>query len=204
MTVNEITDYKSNKVKIKLDNGIAFVLYKGDLPKYDIKTGELGEEVFDEIWNELLPKRALSRSLKIITGRDMTEWMLMKKLEEDGYPDEIITNVISRLRNERLLDDTRFIRGFIEAKSLKKSKRDIMIALSAKGIDVHTAERIFDEMSEEGEVSDECDLIRKLLIKRHYDFENSDYETKQKEIQYLLRKGFSMDSVKKTMNADFE
>ena len=204
MTVNEITDYKSNKVKIKLDNGIAFVLYKGDLPKYDIKTGELSEEVFDEIWNELLPKRALSRSLKIITGRDMTEWMLSKKLEEDGYPDEIITNVISRLRNERLLDDTRFIRGFIEAKSLKKSKRDIMIALSAKGIDVHTAERIFDEMSEEGEVSDECDLIRKLLIKRHYDFENSDYETKQKEIQYLLRKGFSMDSVKKTMNADFE
>ena len=204
MTVNEITDYKSNKVKIKLDNGIAFVLYKGDLPKYDIKTGELSEEVFDEIWNELLPKRALSRSLKIITGRDMTEWMLAKKLEEDGYPDEIITNVISRLRNERLLDDTRFIRGFIEAKSLKKSKRDIMIALSAKGIDVHTAERIFDEMSEEGEVSDECDLIRKLLIKRHYDFENSDYETKQKEIQYLLRKGFSMDSVKKTMNDDFE
>lgn len=204
MTVNEITDYKSNKVKIKLDNGIAFVLYKGDLPKYDIKTGELSEEVFDEIWNELLPKRALSRSLKIITGRDMTEWMLMKKLEEDGYPDEIITNVISRLRNERLLDDTRFIRGFIEAKSLKKSKRDIMIALSAKGIDVHTAEQIFDEMSEEGEVSDECDLIRKLLIKRHYDFENSDYETKQKEIQYLLRKGFSMDSVKKTMNDDFE
>ncbi|MCR5848414.1 MAG: RecX family transcriptional regulator [Lachnospiraceae bacterium] len=150
--------------------------------------------------NELLPKRALNRSLKIITGHDMTEYMLSKKLKDDGYPDSIIENTVNVLKKERLINDERYIKGYIEAKSTKKSKRDILIALSQKGIDSKKAERIFEELCEEGTASDEKELIRKLLVKRHFDFDNADYGSKQKEIQYLLRKGFSFDSIEEAMN----
>ena len=194
MEIKSITDFKSNKVKIDAE-GVTFALYKSDLKKYDIKEGELEEDIFNEIMTEILPKRALDRSLKIITGRDMTEGMIKDKLREDLYPLDIIDSVIERLKQERLINDERFIRGFIEGKSSKKSKRDIMVALSSKRVDMNLAERIYAELSEEGGLSDEKELIIKLLEKRHYDFENADFEDKQKQIRYLLGKGFSYDSI---------
>ena len=194
MEIKSITDFKSNKVKIEAE-GLTFALYKSDLKKYDIKEGELEEDIFNEIMTEILPKRALDRSLKIITGRDMTEGMIKDKLKEDLYPSDIIDSVIERLKQERLINDERFIRGFIEGKSSKKSKRDIMVALSSKRVDMNLAERIYSELSEEGSLSDEKELIIKLLEKRHYDFENADFEEKQKQIRYLLGKGFSYDSI---------
>lgn len=194
MEIKSITDFKSNKVKIEAE-GVTFALYKSDLKKYDIKEGELEEDIFNEIMTEILPKRALDRSLKIITGRDMTEGMIKDKLREDLYPADIIDSVIERLKQERLINDERFIRGFIEGKSSKKSKRDIMVALSSKRVDMNLAERIYAELSEEGSLSDEKELIVKLLEKRHYDFDNADFEEKQKQIRYLLGKGFSYDSI---------
>ncbi|MBO6089710.1 MAG: RecX family transcriptional regulator [Lachnospiraceae bacterium] len=194
MEIKSITDFKSNKVKIDAE-GVTFALYKSDLKKYDIKEGELEEDIFNEIMTEILPKRALDRGLKIITDRDMTEGMIKDKLREDLYPLDIIDSVIERLKQERLINDERFIRGFIEGKSSKKSKRDIMVALSSKRVDMNLAERIYAELSEEGGLSDEKELIIKLLEKRHYDFENADFEDRQKQIRYLLGKGFSYDSI---------
>ena len=194
MEIKNITDFKSNKVKIEAE-GVTFALYKSDLKKYDIKTGEIEDDVYNEIIKETLPKRALDRSLKIITGRDMTEGMIKDKLKEDLYPEDIIDSVIEKLKNERLINDERFIRGFIEGKSSKKSKRDIMIALSSKRVNMNMAERIYDELSSEGSLSDEKELIIKLLEKRHYDFENADFDERQKQIRYLMGKGFSFDSI---------
>ena len=194
MKIKNITDFKSNKKKIEAE-GVTFALYKSDIAKYDIKLGEMPEKVYKEIFLEILPKRALDRSLKIITGRDMTEGMIRDKLREDLYPSEIIDSVIEKLKLERLINDERFIRGFIEGKSSKKSKRDIMVALSSKRVDMNLAERIYAELSEEGSLSDEKELIVKLLEKRHYDFDNADFEEKQKQIRYLLGKGFSYDSI---------
>ena len=194
MEIKNITDFKSNKVKIEAD-GVTFALYKSDLKKYDIKTGEIEDDVYNEIIKEILPKRALDRSLKIITGRDMTEGMIKDKLKEDLYPEDIIDSVIEKLKSERLINDERFIRGFIEGKSSKKSKRDIMAALALKRVNMNQAERIYDELSSEGSLSDEKELIIKLLEKRHYDFENADFDEKQKQIRYLMGKGFSFDSI---------
>ena len=199
MFIEEIKELNSQKVKIFLDNGIAFVLYKGDLSKYGISEGEVDDSIIDDIFLDVLPKRAMARALKIITGRDMTENMLYKKLSEDGYSDEICEDVINRLRKERLLDDDRFIKGFIEAKSSKKSKRDIIAALYEKGIDSDKAEAVYDELYSNGDLSSETDLIKSLLVKRKFDPETASFEECQKEIQYLLRKGFSFDSIRSAM-----
>lgn len=195
MDIISIDDFKSNKVKITLDNGIAFVLYKGDLVKYGLSLNRDNSKELDIILDELLPKRALSRALKIVSERDMTERMIYEKLKGDMYPEDIISSVIDRLKKERLINDERFIRGFIESKSSKKSKRDIMIALSSKVWDMNLCENIYDELKFDDCLKDESELIKELLRKRHYDFDNADYEDKQKQIRYLSSKGFSYDSI---------
>ena len=195
MNIVSIDNFKSNKVKITTDNGIAFVLYKGDLVKYGLSVDKDNSKELEFIIDELLPKRALSRALKIVSERDMTERMLSEKLNADCYPEDIINSVIDKLKKERLINDERFIGGFIESKSTKKSKRDIMIALSSKVWDMNQCERLYDELKADDCLKDESELIKELLRKRHYDFENSDYEAKQKEIRYLSSKGFSYDSI---------
>ena len=200
MIVTELKDFKSNKVKVSLDNGIAFVLYKGDLSKYKIyMDAEIDEKTLESITGELLPKRAMARALKLITGRDITENDLRNKLKADMYSDEVIDTVLDKLKDENLINDDRFVRGFIESKSSKKSKRDIIIALSSKGINSDFAESIYNELYESGELSDEKELIHKLLEKRHFDPENISYEDAQKEVKYLLNKGFSFDSIRSVM-----
>ena len=194
MTINNIIDLKSNKVKVECEE-YSFPLYKSDIAKYALTVGDVPLEVSEEIIDDILPKRALDRALKIITGRDMTEGMIKDKLFEDCYPSFIIDSVIDKLKSERLINDERFIRGFIEGKSSKKSKRDIMTALSSKKVNMDQAERIYDELKEEGDLSDERELIVRLLEKRHYDFENATFEDRQKQIRYLLGKGFDMDSI---------
>ena len=54
-----------------------------------------------------------------------------------------------------------------------------MAALALKRVNMNQAERIYDELSSEGSLSDEKELIIKLLEKRHYDFENADFDEKQ-------------------------
>jgi len=200
MIIKEIIDINSKKSKIVTDNGIAFVLYKGDLSKYNIVIGEVEDETIEEIFDRLLPKRALDRSLKILTGRDVTEGMLKDKLKQDGYFDDIIDKTIERLKKERLLDDERYVRGYIEGKSNKKSKRDVIIALSQKGIPSEFSEKIYNELKEDGYLCDEEELIKKILIKRNYNFDEPTYEEKQKQIRYLLSKGFSYDSIHSVIN----
>jgi regulatory protein len=60
---------------------------------------------------------------------------------------------------------------------------------------MNLCERLYDELKADDCLKDESELIKELLRKRHYDFENSDYEAKQKEIRYLSSKGFSYDSI---------
>ena len=199
MHIKEISEFNSAKMKITLDNGIAFVLYKGDLSKYKIEIGEINDDIINEIFTEVLPKRALDRSLKIITGKDLTSGELKKKLEKDLYPEYVIEETVERLKNERLLNDERYIRLYIESKSAKKSKRDIMAALYQKDIDLDLAEKIYDELKADGILSSEEELIRKLLDKRHFDFENATFEDTQKQIKYLMGKGFSFDSIRSVL-----
>ena len=194
MEIVEISDFKTKKVKISFDNGIALVLYKSDLCKYDLSIGEVDEQKWSDLM-ETLSKRALNRAVGLISGRDMTEGMLTDKLTGDGYPGDIVIKTVERMKNERLIDDNRYIKGYIESKSEKKSKNDIIRELSMKGIDSDKALAVYDELYNKGYIKDETTLIREILDKKHFFEGEVNYETSSKMIQYLLRKGFSFDSI---------
>lgn len=199
MEVLEINNFKSNRVKVILDNGIAFVLYKGDLIKYNISVGEVEDKYISFILEEILPKRALNRSVNIISERDMTEGMIRDKLTGDGYPEDIIDLTINKLVDNRLINDERFIRGYIEAKSNKKSRNDIFRDLSSKGVDMDLVEDIYNELKSNDMLKSETELIKELLEKKHFMFDDASVEDINKMVQYLARKGFSFDSIRSAM-----
>ena len=89
--VMEITEISSSRVRILLDDGTGFVLYKGERRNYNLREGEqIGTEDYAEIMETVLPKRAKLRALNLLKARSYTQKALADKLRDGGYPEKIL------------------------------------------------------------------------------------------------------------------
>ena len=90
MIVTGLKRLGKGRYEVSLDGEVAFVLYKGDLARYDLHEGEeLSEESRKQIYEETLRKRAVNRILFLLQSRDYTYHELEEKLRQGQYPDEI-------------------------------------------------------------------------------------------------------------------
>ena len=196
MIVTKITEKNKKKLTVSLENGVAFVLYKGDFRNYHIAENEnLPEKEFEEIMGELLPKRALDRSYKLLMSKDYTEKQIREKLNADGYPENIIENTVTKLKEQKYLNDSRYTENFIFWKAKSKSKRRLMTDLRAKGIGSGDAEEIYNKLLARNDIDSEEDVAKGFLQKKGFDAKNATFEEKEKMKQTLLRKGYSFDTV---------
>jgi regulatory protein len=204
MIVTDITEFDKKRSKVYIDGEFAFILYKGELRDYSIKVGgEISNIAYNEIVEELLPKRATKRAMNLLQKKDYTEKKLRDKLAEGLYSDDCIDAAIEYVKSYKYLDDDRFARDYIIYHLENKSKNRIVQDLSNKGIDKEAILRIFDEVysdydSEEVENA-EYQQIEKLLEKKHYS-SDMDFKEKQKIMAFLLRRGYNMDSIRKCMD----
>ncbi len=196
MTVTEIKPKNKSKYIICIDEKVAFVLYKGDLNHYHLNPGEEVEsKEYEEIMKEVLPKRALDRSYKLLMSRDYTVKQLKDKLIGDGYPMQIIEDTIEKLKNEKYLDDERFAENYIFWKSKTKSRKRMIMDLKQRGIEFDASSNVYDELLEKNDIDNEETIILAFLAKKGFAPDSATYEEKQKMTQTLLRKGFSFDSI---------
>ena len=149
----------------------------------------------DEIIKEVLPKRAKLRCLNLLKSRPYTEQRLREKLNEGGYPSNIIDDTIEYLRGLKLINDIEYARNYFRCKSSSKSIRQIMNELMIKGISKSDIDIALSEAKEYDELATEDEAIERLIVKRHYDRQTADYEQKQKMRAYLFSKGFRMDDI---------
>lgn len=203
ITVAEITDISKTRVKIKLDNGFAFVLYKGELRIYGIEQGqELEAEVYREILEELLPKRARLRALNLLKSRDYTKRQLQDKLHEGGYPETIIQDAIAYVASFGYLDDARYARDFIEYHKTSRSKGRIMQDLRQRGIPDELLQQCWEEMAGDKAAELEQEQILSLARKRHFCPQTASFEEKQRLMAFLYRKGFSAEAIRNALSLD--
>ena len=196
MIVKEILFKNKNKSIVCFEEGVAFVLYKGDFNKYHISPGEeMPQNEYEELIREVLPKRALNRSYKLLLSRDYTVKQIRDKLSGDGYPADIIDSVIEQLKEMKYLDDSRFAENYIFWKSQNKSRNRLILDLRQRGISGETAQNLYEELLEKNDIDPEEKVIRDFLNKKGFDVASSSYEEKEKMRQTLIRKGFSFDSI---------
>lgn len=194
MYIREVRSVDSKKSKVKFDNGISIILYKGEIRKYNIKEETcIDIHDYDYIMNELLPKRCRERAMYIIERTDKTRKQLSDKLRQNGYTDDIIEHTLEFLDRYGYIDDLRYAKNYINSKHKSRSRRQIEYELLQRGIDSEKLKEVFDEGC-----IDELGTVKKLLIKRRYSEDDSD--NKPKHIRYLMRKGFSYDTILKAMD----
>lgn len=201
MIVTDIVEFDKKRKKVYIDGEFAFVLYSGELRDYDIKKDkEITSENYESIISELLPKRATKRAMNLLLKKDYTEKKLRDKLAEGLYPEESIDAAIEYVKSYHYLDDERFARDYITYHMSLRSKNRIIQDLTGKGINKDVIAPIIEELYSEEDSDVEQEQIKKLLEKKHYD-PDMEYRDKQKIMAFLLRRGYSMDSVRRAMDS---
>ena len=196
----QITDIKSvskTKFKVYLDGQFAFTLYKGELFRYRIQEdGELSEEVYQEIREKVVLKRAKLRAMHLLNDLDRTESQLRTKLLNGDYPADIVDEVIAYVKSFGYINDESYIRRFIESKRNSKSKKEIYALLMKKGVDM---ERVREILSEYYSAEDSLNAIRDLLRKKRYDPKSATDQEMRKIYGYLARKGFGYEDIRQVI-----
>ncbi|MEK9178534.1 MAG: RecX family transcriptional regulator [Patescibacteria group bacterium] len=145
----------------------------------------LESEIFDRYYN--LALRFLSYRPR--SEKEVYEYLKGKIQKSKGKSlnGEIIAKIMSRLAELDFVDDSTFVRWWIENR--KKGGRLIKLELLQKGISKETIEEAllkFDIAKKEN------DLIKKFIEKK----KSLPYE---KLVAYLLRRGFDYETIKKAL-----
>ena len=123
-----------------------------------------------------------------------------RKLKLWGTETSFIESCINRLQKSNLFDDARFASAFAHDKSTLQrwGGQKIKMHLKARGI---ADEHIKDALEKlENEIHQEN--IRELASRKWPSIHGkTEYERKTKLIQFLLRKGFTYDSIRRELSA---
>ena len=84
MTVTKVEPVSKTRSRVYVDEQPVFVLYKGELSRYQIREDEeLDPEVYEEILNTVVLKRAKARALHLLNDMGRTEALLKKGIAKE-------------------------------------------------------------------------------------------------------------------------
>lgn len=195
MTVTAIVPVDKKKCKVFLGEDFAFVLYKSEAARFHIEEeNDLSEQTYEKIKEEILLKRARDRALYLLQSQGRTKAEMIQKLQKDGYPDDVIREVMSFLEEYHFVDDSSYTENYIRINKSRKSPRQIVFELQQKGVDKDTISRMFEEAP-----INEDDTVRALLKKKTGGQIPADWKERQKLAAFLGRKGFSFDVIQRVL-----
>lgn len=201
--ITRIEELDKKRSKIYINHEFAFVLYKGELTQYKLETeGVVEDDIYHEITQRVLPKRAKKRCLNLLQKRPYTEFKLREKLKEGYYSQEIIEDAIDYVKSFRYLDDYDYACQYIFYHKEVESRKKMEEKLAIKGISKEVLNKAFGDSYEDEDEQQELELkqVRELLRKKKYDAEAVDWKEKQKIYAFLIRKGISVSIIKKAMS----
>ena len=196
MQIEEIIQGKKGKLIIRAEGGLSFPLYEKEAAKYRLtEGGTLTEQEWNEICSEILEKRAKRRAMYILQRMERTECQLRRKLQENGYPEEIVECAMDYVKSFHYVDDDRYACTYIRYHQSEKSRLQIKMKLYERGV----PSDLIEQALEDEYTGEEDRLIDRLLEKKQYDADTMDQKEKQKIYQYLMRRGFRSDAIRQRM-----
>ena len=196
MKIDKIEPIDRRRSKVFLDGEFAFALYNGELRHFRIEEGgELSCEQYEAILREIVFRRARERAVYWLKCSARTEEELRRKLRDSCYPERAVDYTIELLKKYRYIDDEEYARNFVELNGARKSRAELASSLKSKGISRECVSRLLEENP-----VDEEEQVRKLLAKRRFDPENADPKETARQVAYLMRRGFSYETVRRVIS----
>lgn len=137
-------------------------------------------------------QKAKRKALRLLEHMDRTEAGLQEKLLDAGFDEDTAAQAVEYAKSFGYIDDERYVRNYIEYRREQKSRRQLEQELQyKKGVSPALIRKVYEEM----EPADEKAIIRRHLLKKHYDPSGQDEGQKRRMIASLVRKGFHMGDI---------
>lgn len=147
-----------------------------------------------------LRKSCMEKCGRLLGSRDYSVQRLRMKLEAAGFPEEVISDAVEKLQKAGYLDDLRYAQNYIrfhlEDKSLRRIEQDLL----DRGIDREWIGKAFALEGEEQDLREaQRRQILRLLEKRGFRSDEADFSQRQKQMNFLHRKGYPTDLIREAM-----
>ena len=135
---------------------------------------------------------AYAAALRYLTSRARSVEEMRHQLARKKFSSEIIQGVISRLKDERLLDDTEFTRMYIDSRerTAPRSRYALFCELRHKGVAESTIQAALEGVDE---YASAWNAVSRRLSTWH---RRGDAEFKKKLFNYLQYRGFGYEIIR--------
>jgi regulatory protein len=181
--------HNKERVSVYLDGEFAFGLAL--IHALWLKVGQfLSDEEIAQLQSADTLEQAADRAVNFVAYRPRSVAEVRRRLKQANVHADTIEQVIERLVNAGLLDDSSFSKAWTESRlrSNPRSKRMIAWELRQKGVDPKTVSKTL------AEVSDETSALDAALKRMPRLAGLPTHEQKRKLITYLAGKGFDFET----------
>ncbi|MFF2532190.1 regulatory protein RecX [Brevibacillus sp. NPDC058079] len=155
---------------------------------------EIEQSFVDEVLIEEEMQKTMDSALRLLSFRIRSEYELRMRLRQKGYEDNWIDLALEKLRSYQYVNDETFAKTLAkDRQNIKKlGERGLKAELKQKGISQEIITQVVDELcSDEKELGQAIELCEKKL--RSISGKDPIPKTRQKLMQFLVRKGYSFD-----------
>lgn len=182
------------RVNIYLDGKFGFGLDLENYVRLQLKVNqELTEEKVEEIIKKAELQTTWDKLVKFATLRPRSEKEVEDYFRRKKVHASLHLELFNRLKRLELVDDMKFTQWWVGQRSTFKprGKTALRMELKQKGIKRETIDEVLQET-----MIDEYQLARELLTRNAYKWvKDAPQEKKQKQAQFLARKGFTWEVI---------
>lgn len=189
-TITALQTQKKNpdRISVFLDDEFAFGLYH--IIAAQLRIGQqLEAEEIRQLEQAEAGEKAHQRALNFLSYRVRTETEIRRNLAKHDTPEDIVEDVLERLRRNRLVDDAYFAQTWVENRSdfRPRGRRALHSELRQKGI----ADEIIQDALHD---LDEQALALRAAEKNARKYRRLEWpEFRKKLLGFLARRGFNYD-----------
>jgi regulatory protein len=154
---------------------------------------ELSDQEIEKIISEDKTIRGKEYLLRLLSRRIYSRYEILKKLNNKGYPENIISNLVFWLENNNYINDELFAKMWAQFRLENKpiGRYKLNQELRIKGIKQDIIQKVIDKTYDE---IDELTLARNLIKEKIVSSKIKNIRIDPKKIyNFLLRRGFSIE-----------
>lgn len=190
------------RMSVFLDGAFAFGVYQDVVLEFGLQVGRrLSVEEQEQILAADQLRVAKAMALHYLAHRDRTVQEVRRRLQRRGFDEAVITDTVERLQELGYLDDAAYARTYVQGRFRNRGYGPVRIRseLLRRGVARDLAEEAVQALVEEEDLLEEA---RRHARKRwpRLAREPDPYKRRQKLSNYLLRRGFSYDTVRRVVD----
>jgi len=186
---------RADRFSIFIDNKYSFSLSTEELLTAKLHVGlELSSSQLSDMVKLSENSLVKAQCYHFLSYRLRSKWEMETYLKRKGHSPGIIEDTIKYLIDKKLVDDNEFANRWIENRLLLKPTSINILKLELK--QKHINSEIINSALKDHEI-DELPIINQLIEKKR---QQSKYQDNIKLMQFLARRGFSYDLIKRALN----